>query len=171
MIVKSNGVVINPVGAASGISTPLTTLMSFNFYDTSSNWFNNTPWSIADVPNPSVVWGICDGETLPFFQWEGFNCGIKAPLFKGNNEEKSLSVQNVKSEFSIYPNPTSSHITISSEVEFYSVEIVDLFGRIIHSQINQNNSITLDVSKYSSGIYFVRIISNDGANIQKFVKQ
>ena len=154
-----------------GINAKMDTLISFNFYDSGSNWYNNIPWDIDDVPNPTVIWGICDGKTLPFFQWQGIDCGKKAPFYSGNNEKNSLSVQNVKPEFSVFPNPTSNHITISSERDFHSVEIIDLFGRIIYSQINQGNRITIDVSKQGAGMYFVRIITNEGAIVKKFVKR
>jgi len=165
-----DGMQITPNGGVAGISTPMATLKSFNFYDTGSNWYYDKPWSIDDKPNSSVIWGICDGKTLPFFQWRGFYCK-KSPAKSGNNEEDSLTNENEKSTFSIYPNPAENHITISSEGDFYTVEIVDLFGRIIQSQMNHANSITLDVSNYTAGMYFVRIISKDGESVQKFVKK
>ena len=166
-----DGMVITPNNGEAGISTPIDTLMSFNFYNTGSNWYQNVPWDIDDMPNSSVIWGICDGETLPFFQWQGFDCGIKVPLYNGNNEDNSFTVQNGKSTISIFPNPTSNHITISSEEDFHFIEIFDMVGRIVHSQMNYEKTITLNVSNYGTGMYFVRIISKNGAKVQKFVKK
>ena len=160
------GVIPGINGGVSGISQPMDTLMSFNFYNTGTNWFNNIPWDVDNVQNSSVIWGICDGRTLPFFQWQGFNCS-KAML-SGDN---SFTLKNEKSTFLIYPNPTSNIITIYSESDFHTIEIVDLFGRVLHSQINSENNITIDVSKFCSGIYFIRIISNNSASVQKFVKK
>jgi hypothetical protein len=73
------GMVINPIGGVSGISQNMATLMSFNFYNSGSNWYNNTPWSIDIVSNPLKSWKICDGQTLPFLQWEGINCSPIPP--------------------------------------------------------------------------------------------
>ena len=165
-----DGMAIQPQGGNAGISTPMATLMSFNFYNTGSNWYNNIPWDIDEVDNPAVIWGICDTETLPFFQWQGFNCSNKTPHTGNQEEEYYSTIQNVESSFSIFPNPTFNHITISSKEDFHTIEVIDLFGRVVHSQINQGNTTTLNVSNYSSGIYFVRIISKEGASIQKFVK-
>jgi hypothetical protein len=165
-----DNMIITPNGGVSGISMPMATLMSFNFYGTGSNWYSSIPWSIDAVVNPLVIWGICDTKTLPFFQWQGFNCSKKI-IQSGNDEEKTLTVNNIKSSFSIFPNPTSNSITISSEEGFNSLEVVDLFGRIVHSQMSHRNSITLDVSYFSNGIYFIRITSKDGASVLKFVKQ
>ena len=109
-------------------------------------------FTIDDVQNSSL-WGICDGMTLPFFQWQGFNCGKKSTVYHENDEEKSLTVESVKSSFSIFPNPTSNHITISSEEDFHTIEIFDMLGRMVHSQMNYEKKITLDVSNYNTGVF------------------
>jgi hypothetical protein len=62
--------VITPNGGGAGISTPMPTLMSFNFYNTGSKWFNHIPWSIDTAPNPTKIWRIYDGYALPVLQWE-----------------------------------------------------------------------------------------------------
>ena len=151
-----------------GENKAMDTLMSYNFYHTSSNWYNSIPWSIDVVQDTTKIWQICDGETLPFLQWEGINCGksIAHPV----NDEKEYSLeQHGRSEFSIYPNPTSSHITIYSEKRFHTIEIIDFLGRVRFSQPNTGNNI-VDVSGYSTGVYFVRIITETGVEVQKFVK-
>ena len=173
MIVINNGVVvINPIGNNAGISTPMDTLMSFNFYNSGTNWFNNISWDIDDVQNSSVFWGICDGETLPFLQWEGFNCG-KSLLLADNTEKKSLTVQNVESTFSIYPNPTAGELQVTSyELQVTGIEVFDIYGRKLSphtSYLTPHTSI--DISDFSAGIYFVRIIHKDGATVQKVVKR
>jgi hypothetical protein len=164
-----DNMVITTNGGDAGISTPMSTLMSFNFYDTGSNWFSSTPWDIDLTPNPNKIWGICDSETLPFFQWQGLNCSKKMPQTV-NYEDDYPSEPNRMSKFSIYPNPTSGNITISSERDFHTIEIVDLLGRVIYVQPNNGNNITLNISGYSNGIYFVRIITENGKEMQKFVK-
>ena len=64
---------------ANGEGKPMSTLKSFNFYNTGSNWYSSIPWSIAATSSSIEIWGICDGKTLPFLQWEGFNCSKKMP--------------------------------------------------------------------------------------------
>ena len=166
-----DGMIITQSGYSDpGISTPMPTLMSYNFYNTSSNWYNNIPWNIAAVESSNHIWGICDGETLPFLQWQGFSCGKSMSPSK-NNEEEYIVEQNRNATFSIFPNPTSSHITISSEKDFHSIAIVDLLGRVVYAQTNNGTHSTLDVSSYCNGVYFVRIITENGAEVQKFVKR
>jgi len=107
-----NGMVITPFGGNSGISASMNTLMSFNFYNSGSNWFN-APWSIDITDNSSVIWGICDDETLPFFQWQGFNCSSKS-YYAGYNNKSLIEELNGESSLFVFPNPASNNITISS---------------------------------------------------------
>jgi hypothetical protein len=76
-----------------------------------------------------------------------------------------------KSGFFVFPNPASGNITISSESDFHALEIVDLMGRVVHSQTNNENNTTLNIANFSDGLYFVRIITETGAEVQKFVKR
>jgi hypothetical protein len=52
-----------------GTSIEMLTLKSFLFYNTVSNW-NGGAWDIADDANPAKIWRICDGNSLPYFQWQ-----------------------------------------------------------------------------------------------------
>jgi hypothetical protein len=64
-VIKSNDQYTNGTGST------MSTLKSLAFYNTASNWANNTAWSIAP---PSGVWNICDGVGLPFLRWQGIIC-------------------------------------------------------------------------------------------------
>ena len=169
MLVNGSTVVGGTHNNDNGESMPMDTLISFNFYNTGSNWYNNIPWDIDAAQNPSKIWQICDGETLPFLQWEGLSCGKQMSLIE-KQEKDYIAEQNGKSTFSIYPNPSSSHITISSEKHFHIIEIIDLLGRTVHSQHNNGNN-TINVSGFRNGIYFVCIMTENGAEVQKFVKK
>jgi len=74
-------------------------------------------------------------------------------------------------EFIIYPNPSSSKINISAASDFNKVEVLNLLGQTVISQPNSNNTASLDVSRLNNGVYFVRIVSENGTNVKKFVKQ
>jgi len=74
-------------------------------------------------------------------------------------------------EFIIYPNPSSSKINISASSDFNKVEVLNLLGQTVIAQPNSNNTASLDVSHLNNGVYFVRIVSENGTNVKKFVKQ
>ena len=66
-------------------------------------------------------------------------------------------------QLTIFPNPAKNELTVSSKQfkDKSEIKVFDLFGRIIfQSPIkNQQTSITLDVSGFSKGVYFVEVIS------------
>jgi hypothetical protein len=82
-----------------------------------------------------------------------------------------ISVKEFTSGVSIAPNPAYNNITIKAKSNFHTVEIVSFLGQIILSQSNETDNATLDVSQFTSGVYFVRVISENGISVQKFVKQ
>ena len=74
---------------------------------------------------------------------------------------------------SAYPNPVSSNLTVELEATnsgIYTVEMMDLSGRVVYSNevsaVIGFNSIELDVSNYSKGVYTLRV-----KNIEGFAKQ
>jgi len=76
------------------------------------------------------------------------------------------------STFSIVPNPANNQIEITSMGNFNTVEVINFLGQTVISQPNINsNNVTLDISTLNNGIYFVRLISENGATVKKFIKQ
>jgi hypothetical protein len=76
-----------------------------------------------------------------------------------------------ESNFSIYPNPTSSILNISNpnNVEIKSISVVDINGRIVK---NQSDSLSqINVSDLNAGVYFVTIEAAEGKTTKKFIKQ
>lgn len=78
----------------------------------------------------------------------------------------------VMNSFSIYPNPAVDQLNVSGE-NMRTIEIYNALGQLI---ITKNpavdNFCTIPVRNLSSGIYMLKVISNDGtASVQKFVKR
>lgn len=70
---------------------------------------------------------------------------------------------------SLFPNPATSTITISTELDnVTSVVITDVNGRVIN-EINSNFK-TIDISGLESGVYFATVKTNQGSAIKRFVK-
>ena len=77
-----------------------------------------------------------------------------------------------ESIFNIYPNPTSDFIYISfegSDLNQGFMEITDLQGKaVLKAEIYGNAKI--DVSKFSYGVYFLKLIKGRKVEIAKFIK-
>lgn len=82
-----------------------------------------------------------------------------------------LNENNPKPNISIYPNPTSQNLTISSTALINHIEIIDLFGRSI-LVLNDINTLetTLDISKYSNGNYIVKVSTNTNTEYHSLIK-
>lgn len=72
---------------------------------------------------------------------------------------------------SIFPNPTSDQVSITSQEVIQSCYITDLKGRLVqtHSEVN-TSTFTLDFKPFSPGIYFVTINSNKGVYTEKVIR-
>ena len=68
----------------------------------------------------------------------------------------------------IYPNPAQDRLFVKGD-DLLGIEICDLLGRTVLtlSEIGSN----IDVSSLESGVYLIRITSENGISTQKFVKQ
>lgn len=82
-------------------------------------------------------------------------------------DENEMTSANIP--VSIFPNPANSEVNIDLPSDIYfEIEIVTVTGEIVITDQNQN---LIDISALSSGIYFVKIYTDQNLAIQKLVKQ
>lgn len=92
--------------------------------------------------------------------------------FSNEKCDEIVSIKdNIKEGFSIAPNPTTGNVKITAGDHFHTIEVVNFLGQTVISQPNAGDEATLDVSTLTNGVYFVRIISENGTSVKKFVKQ
>ncbi|MBO7653095.1 MAG: T9SS type A sorting domain-containing protein [Bacteroidales bacterium] len=70
---------------------------------------------------------------------------------------------------SIYPNPTSGILNITSNEEIDSVEIFNSIGNTVVSSKVVGNSSAIDMSNLPNGMYFVRVSTANGIETVKVV--
>jgi Leucine-rich repeat (LRR) protein len=70
----------------------------------------------------------------------------------------------------IYPNPTTGMVTIKSDFEIKSIELFDIQGRVLQTSIESLNTTSLDLSARAKGMYFLRITTSNGTNVEKVIK-
>lgn len=71
----------------------------------------------------------------------------------------------------IYPNPVNAILNISARSNIKSVSLYDVQGRLLQTKMNNSNTLTLEIASRASGIYFVKIVSDKGAVVEKIIKQ
>ncbi len=73
-----------------------------------------------------------------------------------------------ESTTTIYPNPTASQLNISSEKKIEKIEVYNQLGSLVYQSTNLIN----DISVLESGIYFVKITSEEGlVATKKIIKE
>lgn len=81
------------------------------------------------------------------------------------------SSQEIKKEtkkLSIQPNPANNVLNIVSSDDLIEVTVLDITGKII---LIQNHRTTIDISDLNSGMYFIKIKTDQGEFSQKFIKE
>lgn len=78
--------------------------------------------------------------------------------------------ENQQTSFSIYPNPANENVTISNIEAGSTVTLVDVSGKSVSQQFSNSTSVKLQTSALTSGVYFVRVMNNNGiSGTQKLV--
>ncbi|TDU39710.1 putative secreted protein (Por secretion system target) [Gelidibacter sediminis] len=79
----------------------------------------------------------------------------------------------VLTDFKMTPNPASSkfQLILPKGITNVKLEIFDVLGNKIISKPLSKLSSTIDISKWNDGVYLVKISSDNGNHIKRFVKQ
>jgi hypothetical protein len=103
-------------------------------------------WSYGEGPQKAFRYE-CDHEGI--LAVVGDLCGL------GIDDNKDLN------QITVYPNPSNGLVTISglSNLTNYSVEVIDLQGRIVYAGANQD---LLNLEQLDNGIYTLRISTEKG---------
>ena len=84
-----------------------------------------------------------------------------------------LEIEDVFSEdnsITLYPNPTTSEVSISSESFINSIEIYNSLGQKVYAETINSKGKTIDVSSLPSGVYVLGAKTDDGIMRKKIIK-
>ncbi|HLP65062.1 DUF7619 domain-containing protein [Flavobacterium sp.] len=71
----------------------------------------------------------------------------------------------------IAPNPTKNSINVNCNNTIKSIELYDVQGRVLMTQLANDSQSSVDVSNYTNGIYFVKVTTENGTKIEKIIKE
>jgi hypothetical protein len=79
--------------------------------------------------------------------------------------------QNELSSFAVYPNPVKDYVNIKSENEIESLLIVNTGGQTMFKVASaKTTQLNIDLSNFPSGVYLLRIKTNQGWKSRKIIK-
>jgi hypothetical protein len=74
-------------------------------------------------------------------------------------------------DISVYPNPVDDKLYIETLTQTLTIEIYDVYGRLQdHKTTRLQGCIAVDVVNLNSGIYFVKVVTENGNVVKRIVK-
>lgn len=77
----------------------------------------------------------------------------------------------IDSSIAVSPNPTSSTVTINCNSNIKSIQVYDIQGRLLETKLVDDTKTTINISEKTSGIYLLKITSDNGSKVEKIVKE
>lgn len=102
------------------------------------------------------VWSPADGDTSITFD----DCTVITTF---SNDIDSIA-------FSLYPNPASDFINISTIEVVNKVRVFDMTGRLVKDFSPNKSNLSLDISDLNKGVYLVQINSGNKQGVAKIIK-
>ncbi|MDH7448068.1 T9SS type A sorting domain-containing protein [Aquimarina sp. 2201CG14-23] len=131
---------------------------------------NTSDWYGGDLPSGNLPnWTISTSST-GIKAYPGVFAGVALDHIGADNPTAallSITEQELTSDISFFPNPTTNVINISSKNDIVSsIEVVDVTGKILVQK--KNDLDVIDLTPFSTGLYYMNIYG-DGAKITKAI--
>ncbi len=132
----------------------------------------------GDGINNGYVKIVAFDQTVVYEQSGGFGNANTINL-KTGAQYSDISLIDV-SNMNLYPNPVNNTLNVdiyAMQAGKVTFNIVNLLGQTVINSFNENlnvgnNSMQINTSTLTSGVYFVNVITEDGSSVQqKFMKQ
>lgn len=126
-------------------------------------WHHNDPVSQKEIDRNEAIYAIQHNRNpfidCPYFAdaiW-GDHCDFEFCLDFSNIVEYEV-------ELSIFPNPASDNIAISSNSEISNIAIINILGEKVLDETINCDSHSIDISKFPRGTYFLQAKFNNGSS-------
>ncbi|GAB5417117.1 MAG: hypothetical protein Crog4KO_19830 [Crocinitomicaceae bacterium] len=86
--------------------------------------------------------------------------GYYGSLWFFENTQFNAGIGELENNVAIGPNPFVSEIQFSADANLDLVEVLDMTGKLVYSEVNPNGQITLEHLK--KGVYMVQVVDSDG---------
>jgi hypothetical protein len=169
-------------GGSNGCDSTVTLNLTMSYYTVLAT--STGPISITSSPGATYQWVTCPDYTpIPGATTANYTATVNgeyAVIASGANgcvdtsncvNIASVSIEDFESNgVSIYPNPTSAEVIIEFSAAMARIEVTDAQGKLIQtSTIVSGDQISL--KNEQSGVYFVKIITENASTVHRIVKQ
>ena len=87
-------------------------------------------------------------------------------------EEPEESIEELTSSLLLYPNPVNDRLYIETEVEVEEVVVYTITGVVVgqRTTVNGQQTSSIDVSNLKNGVYFVKVVTENGKAVKRIIK-
>ena len=115
---------------------------------------------VSDISGAHLAWSnTLNGEEDVYYSH------IVPYIYTGINKISNDEI------FSVFPNPTSGTLVITSSAKQSQIEVLNAVGKVLRRITANDKQTSIDISAFAGGVYFVRVKSEKGIAVKKFVKQ
>ena len=114
-----------------------------------------------------------DKNIVEVFALYNEKSSVGVSLFIETEKNNTTSIAENTTSISIYPNPANDRLFIEAEAEIDEVVVYTITGVIVGQQstVNRQQTLTIDLSELKSGVYFVKIVTENGEMVKRFIKK
>jgi hypothetical protein len=140
------------------------------FGGTSYQWISNNSPNVYQGPIINIQVTTPSIFTITAMGANG--CAGKATLNQNISECTGIAKNAAVNGMMLYPNPTSGEFTIelNNNAE-KNIEVTDVTGRVIVSTSTVSETVNINLSNLASGVYYVKVQSENANKVVKVVKQ
>jgi hypothetical protein len=142
----------------------------------SANGGNNYQWS-ESVSSFSIGSSIVVSPTITTTYTLNATSltGCPVILFVTQGVEACVGIQNTyasKDVYQVYPNPNNGQFILDMTTSANrSIELIDMTGRVIFTQLIYENKTMLSIENLANGIYYLKVKSDNSLGVVKLIKQ
>ena len=112
-----------------------------------------------------VAAGLTVAKVVALYEDDKTSVSVIGNILVETNTE---SIEENVTFLGIYPNPVGDILYIETESDIKEIAIYDIYGR---QQVTETPSRQVDVADLTSGIYFIKINTEKGNIVKRFIKQ
>jgi len=109
------------------------------------------------------------GDNTIKYQYDSGNTGYVNIDYIQINTSTDISTTEIINSTSVFPNPATDQITIRNTKKNALIAIFSCDGKLMKRTLLDSNDLSIDVSKWSKGLYIINIKNEIQTIIEKFV--
>ena len=82
---------------------------------------------------------------------------------------EGAAIEEVTTSLNVYPNPVNNMLFVETESNVVEISVYDIFGRQQLAVSGQQSAI--NVADLNGGIYFVKVVTDNGEIVKRFIKK